>query len=50
MYLIHLTNTDNNVDALEDSRDVVEASSLDQKPFAFSGVFIFTEQVSDLMS
>ena len=38
MYLIDLTDTTKNVDALEGSRDVVEGSSLDPKPFAFSGV------------
>lgn len=44
-YLIDLTDTTNNIDALEDARDVVEASTLDPEPFAFSSVFIFTEQV-----
>eukprot|EP00903_Cladosiphon_okamuranus_P015713 g14505.t1 len=44
MYLVDLTDTDKNVDALKGSRDVVEQSALDPKPFAFSGVFVFAEQ------
>lgn len=44
-FLIDLTDTDNNIDALEDTRDVVDQSTLDPKPFGFSGVFIFSEQV-----
>lgn len=43
MYLIDLTDTTKNVDALEGSRDVVEESPLDPKPFAFSGVSKLTE-------
>lgn len=44
-FLVNLTSADKNIDALEDVRDVAGASSLDPKPFAFSAVFIFTEQV-----
>lgn len=40
MYLIDLTDTTKNVDALEGSRDVVEQSPLDPEPFAYSGVSI----------
>lgn len=43
-FLIDLTTTDNNIDALQDARDVVDLSTLDPKPFEFSPVFIFTEQ------
>lgn len=38
LYLIDLTDTTKNVDALEGSRDVVDESSLDPTPFAYSGV------------
>ena len=38
MFLIDLTDTTKNVDALEGSRDVVDESALDPKPFAYSGV------------
>ena len=38
LYLVDLTDTTKNVDALEGSRDVVGESSLDPKPFAYSGV------------
>lgn len=48
MYLIDLTTTQNNVEALKDARDVVDQSTLDPEPFAFSGVFIYTEQVGNL--
>lgn len=44
LFLIDLTDVDNNVDALEDVRDVVDQSALEPKPFGFSAVFIFTEQ------
>lgn len=43
--LIDQTTTDKNVAALEDARDVTDESALEPKPFPFSAVFIFTEQV-----
>eukprot|EP00752_Nemacystus_decipiens_P008590 g7670.t1 len=43
LYLIDLTDTTKNVDALKGSRDVVDETALDPKPFAFSGVFVFSE-------
>ncbi|CAM9198844.1 unnamed protein product, partial [Ectocarpus sp. 12 AP-2014] len=44
MYLINLVDTDNNVDALRDTREVADESTLDPQPFAFAGVFVFSEQ------
>ena len=44
MYLIDVVDTTSSVDALEDTRDVVDQSTLDPKPFGFSGSFVFTEQ------
>ncbi|CAN0011050.1 unnamed protein product, partial [Ectocarpus sp. 12 AP-2014] len=44
MYLVNLVDTDNNVDALRDTRDVADQSTLDPQPFAYSGVFVFSEQ------
>ena len=38
LYLIDLTDTDKNIDALEGTRDVVDQSALDPEPFGFSGV------------
>lgn len=37
-------DTTNNVDALHDTRDVADQSTLDPQPFGFSTVFLFTEQ------
>ncbi|CAN0345752.1 unnamed protein product, partial [Ectocarpus sp. 8 AP-2014] len=34
MYLINLVDTDNNVDALRDTREVADQSTLDPQPFA----------------
>lgn len=45
MYLVGVSDTTNSVDALMDARDVVEASTLDVRPIAYSGTFAFTEQV-----
>ena len=39
-----IVSTEENVDALEDTRDVVDQSTLDPEPFGFSSVFVFTEQ------
>ncbi|CAM9506157.1 unnamed protein product [Ectocarpus sp. 12 AP-2014] len=44
MYLVNLVDTENNVDALRDTRDVADQSTLDPQPFAYSGVFVFSEQ------
>lgn len=44
LYLIDLIETNDNVDALHDTRDVMDQSTLDPEPFGFSGVFVFTEQ------
>lgn len=45
-YLINQTSTQNLIDALLDARAVVGASSLDPKPFAFTNLFMLTEQVN----
>ncbi|CAM9835466.1 unnamed protein product [Ectocarpus sp. 12 AP-2014] len=44
MFLINLVDTDNNLDALLDTREVSDQSTLDPQPFAHSDVFGFTEQ------
>ncbi|CAN0008284.1 unnamed protein product [Ectocarpus sp. 12 AP-2014] len=44
MYLVNLVDTDNNVDALRDTREVADQSTLDPQPFAYSAVFLFSEQ------
>lgn len=48
MYLINQMTTSNYVDALKDARHVVEESCLYPEPFAFSTIFIFSEQVKNL--
>lgn len=45
VFLIDLTDTQNNIDALQDARDVIDESTLDPEPFEYSPVFIFSEQV-----
>lgn len=40
-----IVDSEKSMDALMDVRDVVGASSLDPKPFEFSNLFIFVEQV-----
>ncbi|CBN79522.1 similar to Patched domain-containing protein 3 [Ectocarpus siliculosus] len=44
MYLIDLTSTENGINALKDSREVVGESTLDPQPLAFSAYFVFSEQ------
>ncbi|CAM9472679.1 unnamed protein product, partial [Ascophyllum nodosum] len=44
LFLVDIVSTEENVDALEDTRDVVDQSTLDPEPFGFSSVFVFTEQ------
>ncbi|CAM9472608.1 unnamed protein product [Ascophyllum nodosum] len=44
LFLVDIVNTEENVDALEDTRDVIDQSTLDPEPFGFSSVFVFTEQ------
>lgn len=44
-YLVDQTSTENTIVALQDSRRVVGASSLDPQPFAFTTVFLYVEQV-----
>lgn len=44
LFLVDLVDTTNNVDALHDTRDVADQSTLDPQPFGFSTVFLFTEQ------
>lgn len=44
MFLVDLTDVENNIDALKDTREVVAQSSLEPEPFGFSGIFVFTEQ------
>lgn len=44
LYLIDLTSTANSVDALKQTREVVDESTLDPQPFGFSSTFVFTEQ------
>ena len=39
-----ITDTESSVDALKQTRDVVDQSTLDPEPFGYSGIFIFTEQ------
>lgn len=39
--MIDLTDTTNNVDALEGARDAADRSALDPKPFAYSGVRMY---------
>lgn len=45
VFLVGLTDSEKNVDALMDVRDVVGESTLDPEPFGFSYLFIFVEQV-----
>ncbi|CAM9359742.1 unnamed protein product, partial [Ectocarpus fasciculatus] len=44
MYLVNLVDTENNLDALRDTREVADQSTLDPQPFAYSEVFGFSEQ------
>lgn len=45
MFLVGLTDTQPYIDSLMDVRDVADQSELDPKPFGFSFVFIYVEQV-----
>lgn len=47
-FLLDHTTSANNVEAILNVRDVLRASTIEPKPFAFSTVFIFTEQVQVL--
>ena len=44
LFLVDMVDTEEKVRALEDTRDVIDQSTLDPEPFGFSGVFVFTEQ------
>ncbi|CAM9475163.1 unnamed protein product [Discosporangium mesarthrocarpum] len=44
MFLINTYNVPQSINALESVRDVADEAELDEEPFAFSQVFIFTEQ------
>ncbi|CAM9737467.1 unnamed protein product [Ectocarpus sp. 13 AM-2016] len=44
MFLINLVDTENNLDALRDTREVADRSTLVPQPFAYSAVFGFSEQ------
>ncbi|CAM9379122.1 unnamed protein product [Choristocarpus tenellus] len=44
MFLLDVETVDSNVDAIRSVRNVVDNTNLSPEPFAFSGVFIFTEQ------
>ncbi|CAM9122089.1 unnamed protein product, partial [Laminaria digitata] len=44
LYLIDLVDTASNIDALQDTREVVGQSTLDPQPFGYSEIFVFTEQ------
>ena len=44
LFLVDIVDTDSNVDALKQTRDVIDQSTLDPAPFGFSSVFVFTEQ------
>ncbi|CAM9128130.1 unnamed protein product [Ectocarpus sp. 8 AP-2014] len=44
MFLVGLTDTEKNVDALRGTRQVVDQSALDPAPFAYSEVFVSSEQ------
>ena len=37
-------DTASNIDALQDTREVVAQSTLDPEPFGYSEIFVFTEQ------
>lgn len=37
-------DTTNNIDALQETRDVMGQSTLDPEPFGYSEIFVFTEQ------
>lgn len=39
-----VTDTESSVDALKQTRDAVDQSTLDPEPFGYSGIFVFTEQ------
>lgn len=44
LFLVDVVDTESSVDALKQTRDVVDQSTLDPEPFGYSGIFIFTEQ------
>ncbi|CAM9351148.1 unnamed protein product, partial [Laminaria digitata] len=44
LFLIDLVDTTSNVDALHDTRDVADLSTLQPEPFGFSSIFLWTEQ------
>lgn len=45
MFLVDQTDTSNQIDTLEDTRDVVDQSTLDPAPFGFHGVSAGTKRV-----
>lgn len=44
LYLIDLVDTVSNIDALQDTREVVGESTLYPRPFGHAEIFVFTEQ------
>ncbi|CAM9121063.1 unnamed protein product [Ectocarpus fasciculatus] len=50
MYLVNLVDTENNLDALKDTRDVADQSTLDPQPFAYSGVRQYVVIYNELLS
>lgn len=44
IFLVDILDTDSNIDAIKQTRGVIDESTLDPKPFGFSKIFIFTEQ------
>lgn len=44
LYLIDLVDTASNIEALQDTQEVVGQSSLEIEPFGYSEIFVFTEQ------
>ena len=45
VFLTGIFDTDTRVDSLLDARDVADKSNLQPKPFAFTTIFVFIEQV-----
>ena len=44
LFLVDVVDIDSNVAAIEQTRDVIDESTLDPEPFGFSEMFIITEQ------
>lgn len=44
LFLVDIVDTDSNMDAIKQTRDVIDESTLDPDPFGFSYVFVYIEQ------